>query len=166
VTPTPLDGRQSLHLGVEELVLLAQGNDAFVDRLDLCGEQLVDLLGAFEGEWQEVAMFAVAVSGAQFDQLLTTAAEFGEFLLCGRGGRRRPRLGRVGVGGNDRGVDPIGFAELAQRASVVADAMSGHDADEHASLVEGVDQALFVAAGGFHNDLRSLGWGDKGLGAP
>ena len=65
--------------------------------------------------------------------------------------------------GQEKGIDAIGFGELAAGAGKVARQAGIDDADGDAGLVQGSDEGLVVRPGGFADDVDGLGTFNKAL---
>jgi len=102
---------------------------------------------------------AVAFNIAKLHQLLTAAHDLLELELVGGGAAIRQRLFALGKEGDDGGIDGVTFGQLAHAFGEVAHLAGVEHAYGNVVGMEAAHKSALVAAGGFHDDMRSGGKG-------
>jgi len=97
---------------------------------------------------------AVVFGSADLLELLAAGNQFGQLALgqAGRGGcgglEAPPEVGQ------DRGIEAVGFGEMALGAREIAHVTGIDDSDGESGGLEGGAGGAFIAAGGFTDDLE------------
>jgi hypothetical protein len=129
------------------------GQDGGITRLDLSVEHSEQLPALTHAELVQIVLGPIGFGDAHLEKLKPPCGQFGQTRL-GQSGRGRRRWGNgTAVVAQHESVDGIGLGALALSAREVAHASSFHHAHRHLGGMEGADHGLFVAAGGFANDL-------------
>lgn len=92
----------------------------------------------------------------QFDELLAPVDQRGQGGDLGRRRERGCRLEQGADPGQGRGIEAIVLGHVAEPLGELAGAAGMQDANRQAGLAQGGDDAAFVAAGGFADDLDGL----------
>jgi hypothetical protein len=127
--------------------------DLGVELLEVFLEAGVEALGGFGDEGVAVVFMAVAFALEEILEFAAAGDEFGQALMGWVGHGIGRGLKASAVVGEDGGIDGVGLGEVAAGAGVVADQAGVEAADGDAGLVEGLEEEVFVAAGGFADDV-------------
>ena len=149
----PRDGVEPFGFVSEFGILRDQFGDGGITLFHLPLQSFAQVPELSEAESISVLLGMVAFDSQQLDELAAPLGEISQLLLLWRGRGAGGGLELRPVFGEHGGVNWIGLGALALGASEVADASGFHDADRDAGGVEDAHDGLFVAAGGFADDL-------------
>jgi hypothetical protein len=127
--------------------------DEFVEFADLEFEGFDHFADAFTDFNMVDHRGAIGFLGEQVGELSSTGDQFGEGLGLGVRGRFRGRLNHFAEVGQNVGIDGVGLGKGAEATGEVADLARIGDDNVVAGLEEFGGKGLFVAAGGFEDDL-------------
>src|ERR1017187_4199404 len=95
---------------------------------------------------------AMLLLRVQREQFLPTGDQGGQALLGGTGRQRGRGLEKLSVFGEGGATQPIRFGEQSLGAGKLAGMAGIEERDGQGGLVEGLQQEVFVTAGGFADD--------------
>jgi hypothetical protein len=132
-----------------------EGGDGLVTFIDLFFQQFEQLAVLAQAERIGVMVGAIGFHGAGMDELTAALGHGRQLPLLGRKPGRHFGFEVGAIVGEDGGIDGIGFGAPALGPGEVTDAAGFDDADGNIGGLKRQHDRLFIAAGGFTNDVRS-----------
>jgi hypothetical protein len=102
----------------------------------------------------------IGLLDVEVDELPSASDECVEFELEIGGFFGDLEFGDLGVTNEDACVDGVGFGDPSGPCGKGADADGGHDGDVIPVIVETEEGVEVIGAGGLHDDLAAVGWGE------